>query len=382
MFSTVLTLAGKDWRLFWSDRRAALLCFLIPIILASAFGMIFDRPDPASDMPKLQLLVAVENETPAYRLLIDDLEQSDRVDIELIPIQDIEERLRERRGGVAVILPEQFDSKVGRPRLAIRYHPLAQLEAQWAEGVMTELIMKRIARESFGPVVGAWINEKPLEVTSEIVAGPRAQFNSYSHSFCGMTLQYLFFWGMESGLMLLRERRQSAWQRLRSAPVSLMAILLGKVLSTATIALLQVMVVFFFGYLVFGITIDGSLWAFIGIALAISLLSASTGLLVAALGGSEARARSISILAILTVSMLGGLWLPSFLLPEWLQKLSHAFPTSWAMKALDGATWQGRSFLESVPHLLVVLSFASVFMIVAFRFFYRSERIQRRGRHD
>ena len=37
-------LAGKDWRLFWADRRAAALCFLVPVVLASAFGLIFARP--------------------------------------------------------------------------------------------------------------------------------------------------------------------------------------------------------------------------------------------------------------------------------------------------------------------------------------------------
>ena len=41
----IVTLAAKDWRLFWADRRAAVLCFLVPVILASAFGIIFHRPD-------------------------------------------------------------------------------------------------------------------------------------------------------------------------------------------------------------------------------------------------------------------------------------------------------------------------------------------------
>ena len=37
----ILALARKDWRLFWADRRAALLCFVVPVLLASVFGMIF-----------------------------------------------------------------------------------------------------------------------------------------------------------------------------------------------------------------------------------------------------------------------------------------------------------------------------------------------------
>ena len=61
-----------------------------------------------------------------------------------------------------------------------------------------------------------------------LLAGPHAGFNSYTHSFSGMTLQYLLFWGMESGLLLLRERQRGVWLRVRAAPVPLHAILLGK----------------------------------------------------------------------------------------------------------------------------------------------------------
>ena len=39
------TLAAKDWRLFWADRRAAVLCFVVPVVLASAFGLIFTPPN-------------------------------------------------------------------------------------------------------------------------------------------------------------------------------------------------------------------------------------------------------------------------------------------------------------------------------------------------
>ena len=110
-----------------------------------------------------------------------------------------------------------------------------------------------------------------------------------------MTLQYLLFWGMESGLLLLRERQRSLWQRLRAAPVPLWAVLLGKATSTASIALLQVLVTFAFGAVVFGVSVGGSWVGFALLAVGISAFSAATGLLVAAVGGTEGgRAASAS----------------------------------------------------------------------------------------
>jgi ABC-2 type transport system permease protein len=212
-----------------------------------------------------------------------------------------------------------------------------------------------------------------------VSAGPAAKFNSYSHSFCGMTLQYLLFWGMESGLLLLRERQRSLWQRLRAAPVPLGAVLLGKATSTASIAFLQVLVTFAFGAVVFGVSVGGSWVGFALLAVGVSALSAATGLLVAAVGGTEARARSVCILVILGVSMLGGLWLPAFVLPGWARDLALALPTTWAMRGLDGVTWQGRDFLAVLPNVSMVAAFTAVFLAVAVARLVTSEARRRRG---
>src|SRR5256885_16494760 len=95
-----------------------------------------------------------------------------------------------------------------------------------------------------------------------------AKFNSYSHAFCGMTLQYLLFWGMESGLLFLRERQRGVWVRMRAAPVPLGCVLAAKALATAAIAMLQVLVTFAFGYFAFGVTVGGSFTGFVLLPLA------------------------------------------------------------------------------------------------------------------
>src|SRR5262249_45535190 len=141
--------------------------------------------------------------------------------------------------------------------------------------------------------------ERPFAVERQPLPGRCSiTANTYSHSFCGMTLQYLLFWGMDSGLLWLRERRRGLWRRGRAAPLSLATLLAGKALSTAAIALAQIAVTFGFGRLAFGVRI-GSLAGFALMALAAALLAAATGLLVASLGGNEGRARSLSIVAIL-----------------------------------------------------------------------------------
>jgi ABC-2 type transport system permease protein len=73
----------------------------------------------------------------------------------------------------------------------------------------------------------------------------------------------------------------------------------------------------------------------------------------------------VSILVILGISMLGGLWLPSFLLPGWVRDTSMSLPTAWAMQGLAGVTWEGLGLWSVLPSVVVVAAFAAAFLTLA-----------------
>src|SRR5262245_34935901 len=155
--SLILTLAAKDWRLFWADRRAALLCFAVPVVLASAFGLIFARPADSNAAPRLPVLVVVEDDGPLTRRVADDLLASGRFEA----AEEAEKRVAERRPGVAIVLPRGFErlqdwepGSTDRPSVGILHHPTAAAERQWAEGVLTEVVMRRVAKEKFSEALG------------------------------------------------------------------------------------------------------------------------------------------------------------------------------------------------------------------------------------
>jgi ABC-2 type transport system permease protein len=389
----ILALTAKDWRLFWADRRGAALCFIVPIVLASSFGMIFHRPgaNHSTAPAKVPVLVVIEDDGAFTDLVAVDLVASPRLEAQYATRAEAEAAVADGRPSIAIVLPAGFEKlKDWRPghasarsEVQLLHHPSADAERQFAEGATTEVVMKRLAREKFGGMPETEENAlaPPVRVSSSSAASvsANARFNSYSHAFCGMTLQYLLFWGMESGLVFLRERRRGVWSRMRSTPVSLGCVLTARALSTAVIALLQVLATFAFGYLAFGVTVTGSLLGFVLLVLAACGLAATTGLLVAAIGGTEARARSVSILVILGVSMIGGLWVPSFLLPSWVRDVALSLPTSWAMRGLGGVTWQGHGFFAVLPSVGMVAAFTAAFLALAVWRLRVGERNLRQG---
>lgn len=377
-------LARKDWKLFLADRKGVLLCFGIPILLASAFGAIFHRPEETDLKPSV-IVVNQDGGTLAGRVVA-SLETCERAQVTPADLTTALRRLADDRVSVVVVLPEGFSAgarldqagATPKPTIQILYRPSCHVECRWVEGVLTEVILRESALVLLEPLrrlqPGEGKLERPFSVARQTMpAGGALSVHAYSHSFCGMTLQYLLFWGMDSGLLLLRERRAGIWRRLRAAPVTWGTLLLGKVLATAIIALAQVAVTFGVGAIFFGVGINGSVVGFLLLALSMALLSAATGLVVAALGGNEARARSVAILVILTLSLLGGLWLPAFLLPGWAQKLALALPTTWASAGLEGVTWQGMGLQSALACAGMVLAFSVVFLALAWWSLVRAE---------
>jgi ABC-2 type transport system permease protein len=67
----------------------------------------------------------------------------------------------------------------------------------------------------------------------------------------------------------------------------------------------------------------------------------------------------------LLLVMLGGSWIPAFLFPEWLQKLTFLVPTRWAVDGLEGMLWRGLGWNAAVGPILALLGFAALFAAIA-----------------
>ena len=215
----------------------------------------------------------------------------------------------------------------------------------------------------------------PYETREEaITSGQDIAYNGYAHSFGGMGIQFILFMGLDVGVALLLLRQSGLWQRLRAAPLSRTMLLGSRAVSASLIAGFLLLVLFGFARVVFGVHIRGSFAGFLGVCAAFSLMTAAFGLMVAALGETVEATRGYSIMATLIMVMLGGAWVPTFIFPKWLQKLTVIIPTRWAMDGLDGMTWRGLGFSSALAPIVVLLLFTLLFGVVAvMRFRWRTE---------
>ena len=215
----------------------------------------------------------------------------------------------------------------------------------------------------------------PYETREQaITSGQDVEYNGYAHAFSGMGVQFILFMGLDVGIALLMLRQSGLWQRLRAAPLSRTMLLGSRTVSASLIAGFILLVLFGFARIVFGVHIRGSFAGFVGVCAAFSLMTAAFGLMVAALGETVEATRGYSIMATLIMVMLGGAWVPTFVFPAWLRKLTVVVPTRWAVDGLDAMTWRGFGFSSAIAPIGVLLLFTLLFGAVAvMRFRWRTD---------
>jgi ABC-2 type transport system permease protein len=103
-------------------------------------------------------------------------------------------------------------------------------------------------------------------------------------------------------------------------------------------------------------------------------MTAAFGLMIAATGKTPEATRGIAILFTLLLVMLGGAWVPSFIFPQWLQKVTFLVPTRWAVDGFDAMTWRGLGFDAALPPIAAMLGFTMLFGALAlWRFRWEAE---------
>jgi ABC-2 type transport system permease protein len=412
-----LALVRKDLQLFFSDRRSVILTFAVPIAIASFFGSIFRGSSDNDEPAKISIAIVDRDGSAISKAIVSGI-YADKSLATSMPALD-QARAAVQRGdvAVAVIVPPGFGDAAGRaflsqgdkPQVDLLFDPSRGAELAMVRGVLTGHVMEAVGKEVFGGAQGRTIVDEtlkqldssalpagtrdtlrtllqsvqqlnqqsgqaggggpaiavPFRVKADAVTGgANSQYNGYAHSFAGMGIQFLLFAAIELAMGILIERQLGIWKRFRSAPLSRFTLLAARGASGTIITLLTLLVSFAFAMIVFGVKIQGSVIGFAAIAVACSIMAATFGLFVAALGKTAAATRRVATFAVLIMVMLGGAWVPSFIFPAWLQRITVVIPARWAVDGLDAMTWRGLGLDAAIMPTLVLLGFAVLFGVL------------------
>jgi ABC-2 type transport system permease protein len=195
--------------------------------------------------------------------------------------------------------------------------------------------------------------------------GDVKSLNPSSYVLPGYLIMFVFFAAALSAVEIIRERRNHTLERLLASSVRKESILGGIYLGAVMKGLLQIIIFWTVGILVFHINIGIAPWAVILLSLLTAIMSAAFSLMLATLVKTERSASAIGVLVSLFLAPLSGCWWPLFIEPKWMQFLARFTPHGWANIGFNKLLISGAEGSAVVGEMLALVGFALVFIIIA-----------------
>ncbi|MBK7875050.1 MAG: ABC transporter permease [Planctomycetes bacterium] len=435
MIALAWTFARKDLTLYLRDRTALALSILLPLFLAGIFGAAMGSFGGKNTIGKVRILVEDLDGTPRSKELVQLLTATEglRVQVEtdvrkrvangkapaaLVvpsgygadldagrgmrlklyrdPAQEIEQQII--AGNLLPVLFRAGGSKLSRDvvkrgmsELGLSVDAIpgfdAAFDSTWElmQGLAETAQSNGGSVEATGSTTAAkedasadpdFLTRLPnfLGLEVEDVAGGEDQDNrraGKSHAVSGIGVMMLLFGLVAAGGSILEERAQGTLTRLLLTPASSASVLLGKFLFTFLSGMLQLVILFAFGTLVFDVPVWRDPLAVLVVSASVCAAATSLGLFLAVSCNSRKQLEGLSTLIILVMSALGGSWFPLAITPEWYRTLGHFTLNAWAMDAYQGLFWYQKGLGGVWLEVLVLLAIAGTMAALAARGWHR-----------
>ena len=418
-----LRLARKDLKILFKDRGQLAVLFLLPLVLALFLGGSHATTRDlvtTSGESRLSITVYIVNEDqgPYGAQVVEVLRDIQPLKmIRSRSVDQADEKVADGAASAAIIIPADFSAEIdaNQPtRVQLLKDPTRQAQAQAVAGILKEVLTElnvraeieygiRAVYDQTGALQGAdpqavraaqaqtmgviWtavqeIRQNPaIAVQREDLAGEErllpvsgVVFGFFMPAFATMFAFFLVGFMAES---ILKEKEAGSFRRLLAAPITPVAIIVGKMLAFIGVVFLQMLVLFGICRAFFAMPLGDSPLALLALTLALALAATGLGMLVGSIAKTSKQAGSIGMLLGFVLFFAAGfisafslkitdnvveVGLPSEGFSFYLSQLTpHAH-------ALDGYLklfLQGASFGDIVPNILTLLGFAVVLSSVA-----------------
>ena len=170
---------------------------------------------------------------------------------------------------------------------------------------------------------------------------------------------------------IAREKEQGTLDGILISPINRLAIILGKALAQAIRGLIQGAIVLLLAFLLFGVTIHGSLFLVASLLLLGIFSFVGLGILVSAVATEQETATQLLFMFQFPMLFLSGVFFPILMMPRFMQQIAHLIPLTYAINALRKVMVLGAGLPSVQTELLILFLFGAATLAVAVPVFKR-----------
>ena len=396
----------KEYKVLTRDRAGLAITFIMPTVLILIITLIQDTTFRSVNEASVPLLIVDRDNDSLSIALEKSLINSKFFVITKKQMTDEETKTEIAKGTyfIGVIIPENTSKKLREKsgarvtKLLTRFSGDSTETAVDTNKLNVQLFFDPITKKSFKTTVSnsferiisqiemqsmmSALNEKmqesfplakpsPLEITPIVnLKEDYASYNNSSiipnsvqHNVPAWTLFAMFFICIPLAGNIIKERDDGSAFRLLTMPGSYMIVILGKMLTYVIVSLIQFALMLCVGVFVLPmmgmpeLNIGNSLPVLFLVAFASGLAATGFGLLVGTIATSHDQASLFGAVFVIILAAIGGIWVPTFVMPEVMKKISVISPLNWGLEAFYGIFLRGSGFKEIFPEVAKLLAF-------------------------
>jgi ABC-2 type transport system permease protein len=221
----------------------------------------------------------------------------------------------------------------------------------------------------------ASIDNKPLVETVQAYAGKNETAivpNSVQHNVPAWTMFAMFFICIPLAGNIIKEREDGSAFRLLTMPGSYLNVLLGKIALYLVVNLIQFLLMLLVGIYILPmlglpkLDIGHNYITLFSIALSSGLAATGYGLLIGTVSNSQDQASLFGAVSVVILAALGGVWVPTFVMPELMRNISSISPLNWGLEAFYGVFLRDVGFAAIAVQVIKLIIFFAACVGVSF----------------
>lgn len=374
----------KELQLLWHDKIGLLLLYLMPILLVFIITIVQDSTFRLVNENRLEVVISNKDSGTLGDTLIWQLEQSGSFDLTIdtslseqalqafilnenklagiyIP-SDFSKKLESNAAHITQTMLHEFgiaeekaQSELSTSNLSFYYDPVVQdnfrhtLIANLQSllyGVENKLMIAELFSEMGYDEIPedlatkfqstqTFITTAPASITTQKTIIP----NSSQHNVPAWSIFAMFFMVISLGGNLVKERLSGSFIRLRTIPSAFSHTMASKMLLFLFVALSQLVLLFLIGVIIFPLIglpqleIPSTWLQLIVISLLSAMAAVSYAVLIGTYAKTQEQANGFGAISIIIFAAIGGIWVPTFVMPDYLQSIARISPLYWC---LDG----------------------------------------------
>jgi len=195
--------------------------------------------------------------------------------------------------------------------------------------------------------------------------------NSVQHNVPAWTLFAIFFIVVPLSINLVKEKSQGTSVRVRISPTPYFIHILGKTFTYLIICMIQFLLMVAVGMYLFpymdlpAFDVSGKMFPLIIVTLAAGLAAIGFGVLLGTIADTQEQSAPFGATSVVVLAAIGGIWVPVFLMPEFMQHIARFSPMNWGLNAYYDIILRNSGISSIATELILLILFYLVMVALS-----------------